>query len=102
MVIELHALSSVAFSVTQRQGVDTLGDQFLDGVLDQIRITMVGEAGRKLPNDAGDPLGFTQQQTARVRRDSATVESGHHIPASQRMKSERLLVTLCHHQAVPP
>ena len=57
----------VEILVTQRQGVNALGDQFLDRVLDQIRVTMVGETGRKLPKDAGDPLRLTQEQTARVR-----------------------------------
>ena len=51
----------VEILVAQRQGVDTLGDQFLDGVLDLLRITMIGEAARKLTDDAGDAFHLAQQ-----------------------------------------
>ena len=57
----------VQIFIAQRQGEDALGDQFLDRVLDQIRVTMVGETGRELPDDAGDAFRLTQEQTARVR-----------------------------------
>jgi len=58
VIVELHAPSSVAFSVAQAQSVRPLVDQFLDpGApgLDPVRIAVIGETGRELADDAGDP-----------------------------------------------
>jgi len=55
VIVELHAPSSVAFSVAQAQPVHSLGDQFLDGMLDPVRMAVIGETARELADDAGDP-----------------------------------------------
>src|SRR6185312_4992989 len=39
--------------VAQGQGVDPLGDEVLQGVLDQLGVAMVGEATGELAEDAG-------------------------------------------------
>jgi len=88
--------------VAEGEGVDALGDQFIHGVLNPIGVAVIGEAGRELGDDPGDPLRLSQQQSAAVRRDMPTVESSHNITPPEGVKSERLLVTLCRHQAVPP
>lgn len=48
--------------VAQRQGVDPLGDQLLDGMLDEVGLAVVGEAGGELADDPGQLLGLAEQQ----------------------------------------
>mgnify|MGYP001581913699 CR=1 FL=1 len=67
----------------------------LFNVLDQVRVPMVGEASRELPQDAGPPLHLPQQQSAGVRGDRPPVKPGHHFAWSEGVKGERRLVTLC-------
>jgi hypothetical protein len=52
--------------VTQRQCVDSLGDQVPSLVLDKVGIAMVSEAGCELSNDAGELFCLTQQKCAAV------------------------------------
>jgi hypothetical protein len=47
--------------VAQRQGVDPLGDQLLDGVLDEAGVAVVGEAVGELADDPGESLGLAEQ-----------------------------------------
>ena len=60
----------------QGQGVDPLGDQFLGGVLDEMRASVVGETGGELADDAGQLFGLAKQQGAAVGGDVAAVEVG--------------------------
>ena len=81
--------------VAQGQGEDPLGDQFVDGVLDQLGIAVVGEAGGESPENAGLGLHLPQQQAAGVRSDGPAVESGGDRPAAQGLEIELACVTLC-------
>jgi len=55
--------------VTQRDSEDALLDEFLNAVLDQFRIAVVGETLRKTLQQSELRFEFSQQQTADVRRD---------------------------------
>src|SRR5512135_2040939 len=44
--------------VTEGQGVDPLGDQFLGGMFDELGVAMIGAAGGELVEDAGELLGL--------------------------------------------
>ena len=88
--------------VTQTQSVDPLGHEIFDGVLDQVRVAMIGEAGGELPDDARGPLRLPQQYRPGVRGDLAPVEPGHNFSFAQGLERKRLLGTLCLHQAAPP
>src|SRR5512135_1348254 len=46
--------------VAQCQAVDPLGDQIPDGVLDEVGVAMVGEAGGELVKDGGELLGLAE------------------------------------------
>ena len=52
--------------VAQRQGIDPLGDQMLEGVLDEFRVTMINEAGSKLADDGCEFLGLTEKQATPI------------------------------------
>ena len=69
--------------VAQRQGVDPLGDEVLEGVLDEVGVAMVGEAGGELAEDAGEFLGLAEQQGAAVGGDVAAVESGEDLAGAE-------------------
>ena len=81
--------------VAQRQGVDPLGDQLLDGVLDEVGVAVVGEAGGELADDPGESLGLAEQQGAAVGGDVAAVEVGEDFVGSRAWESRgRLSYTL--------
>ena len=85
--------------VPQRQGVDPLGDQFLHGMLDPVRIAVICETVREFTNDSSAPLGLPQQKPAAVRGDPTPIEPRHNVPPAKGVKSKRLSVTLCHRKA---
>ena len=74
--------------VSQGQGVDPLGDEFLDGVFDEVGIAVVGEAGGELSDDAGESLGLAEQQRAAVGGDVAAVEVGEDLAGAEHGKVE--------------
>ena len=85
--------------VAQRQGVDPLGEEVLDGVLDEVGVAVVGEAGGELADDAGESLGLAEQQGAAVGGDGAAVEVGEDLAGAEHGKVEVGRVTLCRHRA---
>src|SRR5512144_2151668 len=52
--------------VAQGQAVDPLGDEIGEGVLDEVGLAVVGEAGGELTDDGGELLGLAEQQGAAV------------------------------------
>jgi hypothetical protein len=74
--------------VAQRQGVNPLGDQVGDGVLDEVRVAMVGETGGELMDDAGELLGLSEQERAAVGGDGAAVEIGEDLAGTEHGKVE--------------
>src|SRR6266699_7025334 len=71
-------------------------------MFDQIEIPIIGEAGRKLPEDPHALLDLPQQQTTTIAGDRSTVELRADLASLLGMKSEDKLVTLCAHKAVAP
>jgi hypothetical protein len=65
--------------IAQGQAVDPLGDEIGQGMLDEVRVAMVGEAGSELVDDSGELLGLAEQQRAAIGSDVATVEVGEHF-----------------------
>ena len=88
--------------ITECQTVDPLGEELFDGMLDPVGITVIGVAGGKLPDDARETFGLTQQQAPRIGSHLATVKTGHHISATEGVKRKRFWITLCTHGAAPP
>ena len=74
--------------VAQGQAVDPLGEQFLDGVLDEVGVAVVGEAGGELADDPGESLGLAEQQGAAVGGDVAAVEVGEDFAGAEHGKVE--------------
>ena len=74
--------------VAQRQGVDPLGDQLLDGVFGEVGVAVVGEAGGELADDPGESLGLAEQQGAAVGGDVAAVEVGEDFAGAEHGKVE--------------
>ena len=85
--------------VAQGQAVDPLGEEVLDGVLDEVGVAVVGEAGGELADDAGEGLGLAEQQGAAVGGDGAAVEVGEDLAGAEHGKVEVGRVTLCGHRA---
>jgi hypothetical protein len=74
--------------VAQGQAVDALGDEFLQGVFDEIGIAEICETGGELAKDAGELLGLPQQQGATIGGDVATVEVGENLAGAEDGKIE--------------
>jgi hypothetical protein len=74
--------------VAQGQGVDALGDELLEGVLDEPGIAMVGEAAGELADDAGDLFGLLEQQGAAIGGDGTAVEVGEDLTGAEHGKVE--------------
>jgi hypothetical protein len=66
--------------VAEGQGVDPLGDQIGDGVLDEVGVAMIGEAGGALVDDPSEWLGLAEQHGAAVGGDVAAVAVGADFP----------------------
>ena len=56
-----------------------LGEEFVDGELDPLRIAMIGEAPRELPQDAEVLLDLAEQQPPGVRGDASAIKGGGHF-----------------------
>ena len=72
LVVEVH--------VAQSQSVDPLGQELLDGVLDEAGVVMVGEAGGELAEQQGAAVGS-------VGSDVAAVEVGKDFAAAEQAES---------------
>jgi len=66
--------------ITEGQAVDPLCYQLLNGVLNEIRIPVVPEAGCKLAHDPDTLLDLAQQQAATLGGDGSAVELGPNLP----------------------
>lgn len=87
--------------VAQRQAEDSLLDQLLGRVLDQLRIAMVDEALREARQQPRRLLELTQQDRSGVRADRPAVETGHHQTPPEAQKLKAGVDTLCHAGPLP-
>ena len=81
--------------VAQGQGIDSLGEQLLDGVLDEVGVAVVGEAPGELADDAGEVLDLAEQECPTVGGDVAAVEVGQDLTGSDHGEIEVGGATLC-------
>ena len=72
--------------IPQGQAIDPLGYEFLDRVLDQSGVAMVGKTGGELPDDPRSLLDLAEQQAAGIRTDRSAVERRHDFPPPQGLK----------------
>ena len=86
----------VEILVSHRHAEDPLAQQFGQGVLDELRAAAVGEAGGELIDHARAAVHLAEQEHAAVGAGVAALEIGHHFALAEALKSEGLLVTLCH------
>jgi hypothetical protein len=87
--------------VAQGQPKHPLTDQAPDGVLDQIGITVIGEAVGK-PLDQPDLLiGGAEQHRPGLRSHRAAVKRGDHLAPFDGCKPKQIRATLCLHRDSP-
>src|SRR5262245_36915641 len=78
----------VEIFVTQSQGVDPLRDQVLEGVLDELRVTMIDEARGELLDDPGEYFSLPEQEAAPVGGNITAVKSGHDLARAESREIE--------------
>jgi hypothetical protein len=86
--------------VAQREAVNSLGDQFGDGVFDEFRVTVIGKALGESRNDPRFRLDFPQQQATGIGSDVSAIENPDEFPLFEGLKTESIRVTLCLHWVV--
>ena len=69
--------------VAQCQSINPLGNKMVEGVLDELWVTMISEAGSELADDGGQFLGFAEKQAAPVGGDVAAIKRGENLAGSQ-------------------
>ena len=80
-----------------------LREEFLDRVLDQLRIPVIAEALREPSQQPGPLRHLTQQQqAARIRAEPSRTELGYDRAPPEPLESELLFRTVCPHRAAPP
>jgi hypothetical protein len=65
--------------ITESQAVDPLRYQLLNAGLNEIRIPVIPEAGRKLAHDPDALLNLSQQQPTAFGSDGSAVELGSNL-----------------------
>lgn len=85
--------------VAEGQAIEAPGQEVLDGVLDEVGVAMIGEAGGEPADGPGQSLGPAEQQGAAVGGDDAAVEVGEHLAGPEHGKVEVGGVTMCGHRA---
>jgi hypothetical protein len=86
--------------VSQSDAVHPLGDQFGDGMFDEFRVAIIGEALGESLDNGRFPFDFPQQQPAGVGGDVPAIEDSNDFPLAEGLKSESIRVTLCLHWVV--
>jgi hypothetical protein len=89
----------VEIFVAKRERVDSLPDQLLHAMLDQVRIPKIDEALTEPGQQVHFRVSLLQQQTTSVGTDCPATELRHDLAASADAgKPEPILVTLCHNK----
>ena len=84
--------------VAERDAEHPLPDQRRHLVDHPLRRPAIREAGREALDEPDRPVGRSEQEPARVRRDRAALEIRHHRTAIDPCESHRLRATLCWHR----
>ena len=90
----------VQILVSQAQSVHPLGNEVEHRVLDQVRITVIDEAGGEVLEDAGAQIHLTQKQASRIGSDVTAIEVSGDFPANDLGERKGRSATLCLHGAV--
>ena len=69
--------------VAQGQSINSLGYEMFEGVLDELWVSMIGEASSELSHDSRQFLGLAKQQAAPVGRDVAAIKRGKDFAGTQ-------------------
>ena len=78
----------VQILIAERNPEHVLGNQRLELVFNQIGTAAVSQTPRKALHEAHLPISRPQQQTARIRRDRATIKGSHNITRFDARKSK--------------
>ena len=81
--------------VTQRLAVDALSQQLLELVIHKAGIALVVETLGQRAREAQAVIGLTQEQRAAVGGEHAAGKIGHDLAATEVLKEQRLVVTVC-------
>jgi len=81
--------------VSQRQGLDALGEQFLHSMLDQVRIATILEALGKRATEPQAAVDLAQEQRAGVAAQLSSAKIGDHFSRPKVLKKHRSGETLC-------
>jgi hypothetical protein len=88
--------------VAERKAKQTLADERLQAVLDQLGRPRVDEAGREPRHEADCPVCLPEQQRARIRGHGPAIEASHNLAALHGSEIQRILATLCWHRGSSP
>src|SRR4051812_43784984 len=86
----------VQIFVAQRQTKDALSQHLGHAMFHAAGISSVQKAPTESCHQIQPPVGFSQYQSARIRRDASTAELRHYLPVEVSSKLKPILVTLCH------
>ena len=87
----------VQIFVAQRETVDSLAQEFENGVFNLVRVTMISEAVRLAPRQREPIIQLTQQQrSASIATQVTSFEVYRHFSTFMALKLKFLLPTLCH------
>ena len=90
----------VEILVAQRQAIDALREQLRDRVIDKPSVPLVRKTARQRARQAQTGVDLLQQQRAAIAGQRAPGKIGHHFPATEVLKLERSLLTLCRRPGV--
>jgi hypothetical protein len=62
--------------IAQNQSIDSLGEEMLERVLDEFRVTMISEALGELTDDCSERLDFAEKEATAVGGNGTAIESG--------------------------
>src|SRR5207302_7653666 len=74
--------------VAEAQTEEALLEEFGQGVLDQLRVAVVGEAAGELLDEVELRFDLAEQQTARIGGDLPPVETGHDLTGSEGLEKQ--------------
>ena len=88
--------------VAERKAEQTLADERLQAMLDQLGRTRVDEAARKPRHEADRLVCLPEQQRTRIRGHRPAIEASHNLAALHGSEIQRILATLCRHRGSSP
>ncbi len=94
--IVTEAVVVVEVAVAEAQGEDALLEEVGEGVLDAIRVAVIGEAAGELIDKVELGFDLAEKESAGVGGDRSAVEVGDDGPGAEVLEDECGCVTVCH------